>query len=142
MPILKIKKMHPDARVPTYANPGDAGMDLYAVERTVIRPGKMAFIATGIAVELPRGTVGLIWDKSGLASRHGLKIMGGVIDEGYRGELQMCLANLGKKSVTLEVGDKISQMLIQSVHQPKIRVVQVLSDSQRGAKGWGSSGRK
>lgn len=142
MVLLKIKKVHPDAKVPTYANAGDAGMDLYAVQRTVIKPGKMAFIPTGIAVQLPRDTVGLIWDKSGLATKHGLKIMGGVIDEGYRGELQMCLMNLGKKAVVFEIGHKVAQMLIQKVQRPQIRVVSVLSDSQRGKKGFGSSGVK
>jgi dUTP pyrophosphatase len=138
---LKIKKVHPDAKVPTFANPGDAGLDLYATERVVIRPGKMAFISTGIAVQLPRGTVGLIWDKSGLATKHGLKVMAGVIDEGYRGELKMCLFNLGKTSVTLEAGDKVSQMLVQPVHRPTIRIVQELSSSRRGDKGFGSSGK-
>ena len=116
-------------------------MDLYAVERTTIKPGRSALIGTGIACHLPRGHVGLIWDKSGLATSHGLKVMGGVIDEGYRGEIKVGLMNLGAKTVTFEAGHKIAQMLVQRVHQPKIRIVTALAASQRGIKGFGSTGK-
>lgn len=139
--MLKIKKLRPDAIVPTYAHPGDAGLDLYAVERVVIKPNTMGVVPTGLACQLPKGTVGLFWDKSGLATKHGLKIMGGVIDEGYRGELVVALMNLGKKSVVFDVGHKVTQMLVQHVHRPRIRVVAALADSSRGAKGFGSSGK-
>lgn len=141
MPHLKIKKLHPKAKAPTYANPGDAGMDLYTAQRVVIRPGRMGRVPTGIAVQLPRGTVGLIWDKSGLASAHGLKVLGGVIDEGYRGELVLCLINLGPKSVVLEEGQKAAQMLVQEVHRPVLKLTEKLTDTVRGKKGFGSSGK-
>ena len=141
MPILKIQKLHPKAVVPTYAHPGDAGMDLYAVERVVIKPSQMAPVPTGLACQLPRGTVGLFWDKSGLATKYGLKIMGGVIDTGYRGELVVTLMNLGSKPVVFEPGNKVTQMLIQHVHRPRITVVTSLASSKRGTKGFGSTGK-
>lgn len=139
--MLKIKKLRPDAIVPTYAHADDAGMDLYAVKRVVIKPNTMGMVPTGLACQLPKGTVGLFWDKSGLATKHGLKIMGGVIDAGYRGELVVALMNLGTKSVVFEPGHKITQMLIQRVHRPRIRVVAALAGSSRGAKGFGSTGK-
>jgi dUTP pyrophosphatase len=141
MPTLKIQRVHPDAIVPTYAHPGDAGMDLYAVERVVIKPKQMAPVPTGLSCQLPRGTVGLFWDKSGLATKHGLKIMGGVIDEGYRGELVVWLMNLGAKPVVFERGHKITQMLIQPVHRPRIVVANALTSSRRGTGGFGSTGK-
>lgn len=141
MSTLKLQKLRPDAVVPTYAHADDAGMDLYAVQRVVIKPGTMALVPTGVACQLPRGTVGLFWDKSGLATKHGLKIMGGVIDAGYRGELIVTLMNLGKKPIVFEPGHKITQMLVQYVHRPRITVVARLSSSVRGAKGFGSTGK-
>lgn len=141
MSTLKIKKIHPDAKVPTYAHPGDAGMDLYALAKTVIRPRQRVLIPTGLAFQLPKGTVGLIWDKSGLSTKYGVKVLAGVLDEGYRGELLVALTNLGSTSVTFQAGDKVAQMLIQQVHQPKISVVAELTATVRGAKGFGSSGR-
>jgi dUTP pyrophosphatase len=138
---LKIQKIHPSAKVPTYANPGDAGMDLHAIESVSIKPGRMALVATGIAVQLPKSTVGLIWDKSGLATNYGLKVLGGVIDEGYRGEIKVGLINLGAETYHVEAGNKVAQMLIQAVHRPKIQTAVTLTTSKRGAKGFGSSGK-
>lgn len=139
---LKLQRLHPESTVPNYANPGDAGMDLYTVERVVLRPGAAALVATGIAVALPRGCVGLIWDKSGLATKHSLKVMGGVIDEGYRGEIKVGLLNLGKKQLVLEAGHKVAQMLVQKVQRVKVHEVPTLSATRRGAKGFGSSGTR
>ncbi|MCC6934228.1 MAG: dUTP diphosphatase [Candidatus Yanofskybacteria bacterium] len=139
---LKLQRLHPAATLPSYANPGDAGMDLHTVERVLIRPGASAVVATGIAVALPRGCVGLIWDKSGLATKHGLKVMGGVIDEGYRGEIKVGLVNLGTKRLVLEPGHKVAQMLVQRVSRVTVKEVPSLSSTRRGAKGFGSSGIK
>ncbi len=138
---IKIMKLHPSAQVPSYAQKHDAGMDMCTVERVSIPAGRMALIATGLAMEIPRGCVGLIWDKSGLASKHGLKVMGGVIDAGYRGEIKVALMNLGRKKVALEVGHKIAQMLIQRVHQAHIKEVKKLSSTIRGSGGFGSTGK-
>jgi dUTP pyrophosphatase len=141
MPTLKIQRLQPEAVVPSYANPGDAGMDLCTTERVVLKPGKMGVASTGIALELPRGTVGLIWDKSGLATKQGLKVLGGVIDAGYRGEVMVGLINLGPKTVTLETGHKVAQLLVQSIQRPRVAMVAKLSSTVRGAKGFGSSGK-
>lgn len=138
---LKLQQVHPSAVVPTYANPGDAGMDLHTVERIVLRPGGSALVATGVAVALPRGFVGLIWDKSGIATKHSLKVMGGVIDEGYRGEIKVGLINLGNRRVVLDPAQKIAQMLIQKVQRVSVQTVGSLSATRRGSKGFGSSGK-
>ena len=139
---LRIKKLHPEAKLPTYANPGDAGMDMYAIARQVIEPGQTTLVSTGIAMELPVGSVGLIWDKSGIATKHAMKTLAGVVDEGYRGEIKVGLINLSQKAYTIEPGDKVAQMLVQLVHQPEIEEISELSETQRGDGGFGSSGIK
>ncbi|MCC2631174.1 MAG: deoxyuridine 5-triphosphate nucleotidohydrolase, dUTP pyrophosphatase [Candidatus Paceibacter sp.] len=138
---IKIKKLHPDAKVPSFAHPGDAGMDLYATETAHIKVGEWKRIGTGIAIEMPLGYVGLIWDKSGLASNHGLTNLGGVIDAGYRGEYFVTLLNTSQEDYIVEKGHKIAQLLIQPVEHPTIEEVTELSDSSRGAGGFGSTGK-
>ena len=138
--VLKVKKMHPDAVVPPRPYAGDAGIDLCTVEEVVIPAHGRARVPTGIAVELPAGTVGLIWDKSSLSHDKGLKVLGGVIDEGYRGEILMCLANLSDEPQTLTKGQKAAQMLVQKVEHVSIEEVDKLAPSERGERGWGSSG--
>jgi dUTP pyrophosphatase len=138
--VLKLKKMHPDAVVPPKPYAGDAGIDLCSVEEVVIAPRGRARVPTGIAVELPQGTVGLVWDKSSLSHDKGLKVLGGVIDQGYRGEIRMCLANLSDEPQTIHKGQKAAQMLVQKVEHVSIEEVDALSESERGEKGWGSSG--
>lgn len=139
---VKIKKLDPEAKLPSYAHSGDAGMDLYSLEKVEIGPGERVKIKTGIAIELPEGYVGLWWDKSGLSNNHGLKILGGVLDCGYRGELLVGLINLSKQTYAIEKHDKVTQMLIQKVEHPEIEEVEELSDSSRGTGGFGSTGRK
>jgi dUTP pyrophosphatase len=138
---LKIKKLHPDAKIPSYAHPGDAGMDLYSLEKVEIKPGERLKIRTGIATELPDGYAGLWWDKSGLSNNYGLKVLGGVLDAGYRGELLVGLINLSKETYVVEKHHKVTQMLIQKVEHPEIIEVEELSDSSRGAGGFGSTGK-
>ncbi len=138
--ILKVQKVHPDAVVPPKAYAGDAGLDLCAVEEVVIPARGRGRIPTGIAVELPEGTVGLVWDKSGLSHKKGLKVLGGVIDQGFRGEIVMCLANLSDEPQTIAKGQKAAQMLVQKVEHVSIEEVAELAESDRGEKGWGSSG--
>jgi dUTP pyrophosphatase len=137
---LKIKKLHTDAKVPTYAHPGDAGMDFYTRERVVIEPGQAGTLPTGIAMEIPDGYVGLVWEKSGLAFRHGIQMLGGVIDASFRGEITMRAYNSSDKTYTFEKGDKTSQMLIQPVHQVSFEEVEELSDTSRGEGREGSTG--
>lgn len=139
---LKIKKLHPDAIVPKFAKKHDAGMDLFALEDCTIQPGQVAFVKTGIAMEIPEGHVGLIWDKSGFSTKTSMKIMGGVIDAGYRGDVTVCLINLCDREHHIEKGFKVAQMLIQKTEQPDIEIVEELSETDRGAGGFGSTGHK
>lgn len=138
---LRIKKLHKDAKVPSYAHPGDAGLDLYAFEEVVIPVGGRVLVGTGIAMDVPLGFVGLIWDKSGLSTRHGLKTLGGVVDAGYRGEVKVGMINLGTEDYIVGVGHKIAQMLIQKVEQAEIVEVTELSETARGDGGFGSTGQ-
>ncbi len=137
---LYIKKVRDDARVPTFAHSTDAGMDLYACEDSTILPGVRAQVPTGIACAIPDGYVGLVWDKSGISHKGGLKTLGGVIDAGYRGEVLVGLVNVSDASYTFKKGDKIAQMLIQKIEQPEIVVVEELDDTPRGVGGFGRTG--
>lgn len=138
---IKIKKLHPDAKIPEFAHPGDAGLDLYVPETVTLEPGERKSIPLGIAMEIPDGYVGLMWDKSGVSHKHGIKAFGGVIDAGYRGEIHAGVMNLSDKMYVFEKGHKIVQILIQPVEHPIIKVVEELSDSERGEGGFGSSGK-
>jgi dUTP pyrophosphatase len=139
---LKVKKLKEDAKLPTHGHPGDAGMDFYSAEEVVFEAGKQARVHTGVAVEIPDMHVGLIWDKSSVSFNLGLKVMGGVIDSGYRGEIIMCLLNTSDKEVVLPKGHKIAQMLIQKFEHCDIEEVGELSDTVRGAGREGSTGHK
>lgn len=138
---IKVKKLHKDAKLPTYAHHDDAGFDLYAIESVSISVGARVLVGTGIAIEIPDGYVGLIWDKSGLSMVHGLKNLGGVIDAGYRGEIKAGVVNLSDEDYTITAGHKVAQMLIQKVERADIKEVAELSDTLRGHGGFGSSGK-
>lgn len=116
-------------------------MDLCSNETINLQPQERKLIPTGIAMAIPSGYVGLIWDKSGIASKHGLKTMAGVIDSGYRGEVKILLHNLSTEPFTVEKGKKIAQMLIQPVEQRKIIEVKDLDATTRGESAFGSTGR-
>ena len=137
---IKIKKLSETATPPKYANPGDAGMDFYSDETVNLQPNERKLISTGISMAIPEGYVGLIWDKSGLASKHGLKTMAGVIDSGYRGEIKVLVHNLSNQLYVIEAGKKIAQMLIQPVEQKTITEVEDLNQTGRGEGGFGSTG--
>lgn len=136
---LKVKRLQDDVEVPEYAHEGDAGLDLKAVEEIEIPAGSRAKIATGLAFEIPYGSVGLIWDRSGISSKKGLKVMGGVVDSGYRGEVFVTLANVSREPVLVEKGEKIAQILIQRVERAEVELSDTLSESERGDSGFGSS---
>jgi dUTP pyrophosphatase len=138
---LLIKKLHADARMPTYAHATDAGMDVYAVEDVVVPSGGRVLVSTGIAVAIPPGYVGLFWDKSGLANKSGLKILGGVIDADYRGELLVGVLNTSDVPHQFQKGDKVTQMLVQKVEHPELVEVDELNDTSRGEGAFGSTGR-
>ncbi|MDO8603860.1 MAG: dUTP diphosphatase [bacterium] len=137
---LKIKKLHPKAKIPTYAHADDAGFDLCSVEKVTIPSGGRVLIGTGIAMEILDGYAGFVWDKSGLSNTHGLKILGGVMDAGYRGEIKIGLVNLGESNYTIEAGHKVAQVVIQKVEHAEIKEVSELSDTVRGHGGFGSTG--
>lgn len=139
---LKLKKLHPEATLPKYVLPHDAGMDLFSNESIIINSGERKLISTGISMAIPSGFVGLVWDKSGIASKHGIKTMAGVIDSGYRGEIKILVHNLSDKSFQVEKGSKIAQLLIQPVYQLEIKEVDELDETERGEGGFGSTGLK
>ena len=139
---LFIKKLSTTATIPKYVHPHDAGMDLYSSEMIIIQPGERKLIPTGIAMAIPSGYVGLIWDKSGIATNHGLKTMAGGIDAGYRGEIKILIHNLSNQPYTVQAGTKIAQMLIQPVVQNEIIEVKELDDTSRGEGGFGSTGAR
>jgi len=138
---IQVKKLRPDAKLPSYAHTGDAGMDIYAVEDTVVRKGERVAVPTGIAMELPDGYVSLVWDKSGIAFNTGVTTIGGVIDAGYRGEYMIGMVNLGTDDYLFKKGDKIAQVLIQPVVHADVGEVEELSDTSRGTGGFGSTGK-
>lgn len=127
--------------MPKYACEDDAGMDLFSVQDLEITPMQRVQIETGIAIQIPSGFVGLIWDKSGLSHNYGLKVLGGVIDSGYRGEIKVGIINLSNENFILEKGQKIAQMIIQKKENCNIEIVTELEDSERGDLGFGSSGK-
>ncbi|WP_315077614.1 dUTP diphosphatase [uncultured Clostridium sp.] len=140
--ILKIKKISEKAVVPNYAHEGDAGLDLYSVEELLLEAGERALIHTGIQIELPKNTEAQIRPRSGLALKHGITTLNspGTIDEGYRGEIGVILINHSKESFKIEEGMKIAQMVVKPILNVQIEEVNELSDSERKANGFGSSG--
>lgn len=140
---LKINLIHEDAKMPHRANEGDAGLDLFSIEKKTIQSGETALISTGIQMELPQGTEAQIRPRSGLALKHAVTVLNspGTIDEGYRGELKIILINHGKESFIVEEGMRIAQMVIAPVLNIRLEEVENLSDSARGEGGFGSSGK-
>ena len=141
---LHCQKLDPRAVLPSRAHPGDAGLDLCSLDPVEIGPGERARVPTGIAVELPAGHAGLIVPRSGLAAKQGISIVNapGLIDEGYRGELQVLLLNTDlSRAVTLEAGERIAQLVVIPVALLTPLKVESFSESSRGEQGFGSSGR-
>ncbi len=141
---LAVKRLDPAAKLPQRAHPGDAGVDLHALEAVALAPGERAAVRTGIAVAIPDGQAGLVLPRSGLAMRHGIALVNapGLIDAGYRGELQVLLLNTDHSaSVELAAGERIAQLVLVDVAAPEIVEVDALSDTARGTGGFGSSGR-
>ncbi len=157
--VIKFKKLHPDAQIPKYAHNGDSGMDLISVEDTIIPPKQRATISTGISMELPRPIelfkdmterdhkVSLFLEaqvrsRSGLAAKHGIFVLNspGTVDNSYRGEIKVILYNTSEIPFVVEKGMKIAQMVIAEAFQIPTVEVDELNETDRGAKGFNSSG--
>ena len=141
--VIPITKLHESAVIPSYAHLTDAGADLVSVEDVVLQPGQRMLISTGIAIAIPRGFVGLVHPRSGLAVKNGVALVNspGTIDSGYRGEIKVCLINLDpSEAVTLPARSRIAQLLIQRVEHANFVEVEELGDSDRGTGGFGSTG--
>jgi len=139
---IKVKRMHPDAKLPNYAHPGDVGLDLYSVnDDYTIQVGERKRFDCGFGLEFPDGYAAIIKDKSSLPNNHGLHTMGGVYDAGYRGEYNVMLVNLGNEAVTIEKGQKIAQLVLFPVVLAELEEVTELSDSSRGEGKFGSTGK-
>lgn len=139
---LPIRRLRPDAQVPTRAYAGDAGIDLAACERVELPPGERALVSTGLAVAIPEGYAGYVQPRSGLATKHGISIVNtpGLVDSGYRGELLVNLLNTDpREPFVVEPGMRIAQLVVLAVPEVKPVEVDELPDSERGDRGFGSS---
>jgi dUTP pyrophosphatase len=141
-PALRLLRLHPDARMPERAYPGDAGLDLAACERIELAPGERAVVSTGLAVAIPAGYAGFVQPRSGLAATRGIAVVNspGLIDSGYRGEIRVVLLNTDRTQVFVaEAGERIAQLVV--LPAPTLSVVEVeeLPPSERGERGFGSS---
>ena len=142
---IRVKKLKANAMLPTYGSAEAAGADLYACleEAITIRPGESAFVPTGLAMEIPEGYAGLIYARSGLACKRGLAPANkvGVVDSDYRGEFMIVLHNHGAVAQTIEHGERIAQLVITPVFTPGFILADELTDTQRSAGGFGSTGK-
>ncbi len=140
---VEITRLSDDAVIPSYAYPGDAGMDLRATEHITLAPFERALIPTGLAVAIPEGYAGFVQPRSGLAIKQGVTVLNtpGLIDSHYRGELKVALINLDAHAVfEVNPGDRIAQLVIQKVENVQWSVVDSLDETERGEGGFGSSG--
>ena len=139
------KALHPDAVLPKYANEGDAGCDLVAIEDAVLKAGGgRAMVGTGVAITIPRGHGGFVLPRSGLASKHGVTCSNapGLVDSGYRGELKVAMVNLDPTNdYEVKKGDRIAQLVILAVPSVSFSLVDELPEATRGECGFGSTGR-
>jgi dUTP pyrophosphatase len=142
---IPAKVLHHDAVLPRYANEGDAGCDLVAVETcTLLAGGGRALVSTGLSIAIPDGHAGLVLPRSGLAAKHGVTCINspGLIDAGYRGELMVALVNLDPEhDYVVHVGDRIAQLVITPVTSADFRLTVDLPPATRGEGGFGSTGR-
>ena len=141
---VNVKKLCDGAKLPAYGTPYAAGADLYACEGAEIPAGQTVFLHTGIAVELPAGTVGLVYARSGLACKQGLAPANkvGVIDSDYRGEIRVALHNHSKYETSIEPYERVAQLLVLPYACAQFEEAEELSDTARGAGGFGSTGTK
>ena len=141
--VVEFAVVAPGGRAPEQANEDDAGFDLFAAEAATIGPGERASVRTGIAVAIPAGHAGLVLPRSGLAARHGIALVNapGLIDSGYRGEVRVLLLNTDRESAfDVAPGDRIAQLVVSRIERPDFVETVELSETARGAAGFGSTG--
>ncbi len=141
---LKLKKLDEGLPTPVYANPGDAGLDLYAAKDVTLQPGQRVMIPTGIAIAIPRGYAGFVQPRSGLAAKQGFSIVNtpGLIDSGYRGEIGVIGLNTDTQSeIVIKRGDRVAQLVIQEVPVVELLEVNELDETERSSGGFGSTGK-
>jgi dUTP pyrophosphatase len=139
---LPVRRLREDAVVPDRAYAGDAGLDLAACDRFELGPGQRAVVGTGLAVAIPDGYAGFVQPRSGLAARHGLSVVNapGLIDSGYRGEIRVVLLNTDlREAFVVEPGMRIAQLVVLPVPELELLETDVLPESERGVRGFGSS---
>jgi dUTP pyrophosphatase len=136
---LRVKRIHPEAKLPVYGHPGDAGLDLFSVVDRDLAPGEVFAVPTGIQIAVPAGHVGLVWDKSGISLKS-VHRLAGVVDAGYRGEVQVVMINLGAAPFSIRKGMKIAQILVQPVATVTVTEAESLDGTSRGEGGFGSTG--
>lgn len=145
MNTIRVKKLNPNAILPTYGSAEAAGADLYAClsEPLVVLPGEVAWVSTGIALEVPKGCAGLVYARSGLACKRGLAPANkvGVVDSDYRGEVKVVLLNHSKETQIIKHGERIAQFVIAPVLTPVYEEVTELDETDRGHGGFGSTGK-
>lgn len=141
---LHVTRLRDDVALPAYAHEGDAGLDLAAADDVTLKPGERAAVPTGLAVAIPQGHAGFVHARSGRALREGLALVNapGLIDSGYRGEIKVIVVNLdATEPIYIRAGDKIAQMVVQPVAGVNVTEVAELPPTERGAGGFGSTGR-
>lgn len=138
---LEFMKLHPAARLPARGSRYAAGLDLYSIERVTIAAHAWAVASTGLSVAIPHGYYGRIAPRSGLAVKHGLDVLAGVVDSDYRGEIRCALINHGEEAIEIEAGMRVAQLIIEAIVQPEPVWKEDLSGTERGSGGFGSTGK-
>lgn len=139
--MLLVRRLDPNAKLPARATAQSVGYDLHAIEAVTIPPLVQKVIRTGIACVIPEGCYGRVAPRSGLAVKKGVDVLAGVIDPDYRGEIMVCLVSFHTEAVTIEPGDRIAQLIIERCETPTVVEVSEVAETERGASGFGSTGR-
>ena len=139
--MIQVKLLTKNAKLPTRNTPSDAGLDLYSSEPDVIKGRSWKAVSCGISISIPDGHYARVAPRSGLAYKYGLDVFAGVVDSGYRGEIKVILYNSGEDDYTINIGDKIAQLIIEKCYNWDPILVDSLDESDRGERGFGSSGK-
>jgi dUTP pyrophosphatase len=139
--VLFIKKLVPEAIIPARGSDGAAGYDISSIVDIVVPALDHRAVATGLAIRVPEGTYGRVAPRSGLAYKHGIDVLAGVIDEDYRGEVKVILYNTSDRDYIVRKGDRIAQLILEKIVTPDVAIVLELEDTERGVGGFGSTGR-